>query len=74
MEKETKPSNGSLICTFVDCKFRNEEYQDVVGQITGIRSTNPIDCDWSECVFTGNPPESCECLLSEEKCPCGFRM
>lgn len=73
MEPNAKPSNGSLICTYRDCRFREEEYQDVVGDITGFKSTHPADCDWSGCHFE-DVPASCECNISDGICPCGFRM
>ena len=68
------PSNGSLICTFADCCFRKDEIEDVVGEITGIPSTEPIDSDWSECGFNPDYIESCEVLLRTKNCPCGFSM
>jgi hypothetical protein len=73
MKANAKPSHGSVICTYADCRFRKEEIQDVLGDITGEPSTDPGVCDWSACNFF-DIPQSCECALSEEACPCGFRM
>jgi hypothetical protein len=74
MEANAKPSHGSVICTYADCRFRKEEYQDVLWEITGRSSTDPGLCDWSECHFDPNDVLSCESTLASETCPCGFRM
>ncbi len=74
MEANAKPSHGSVICTYADCRFRKEEMINVVGAITGQYTTSPIDCDWSECHFNPNDICSCQCSLMFYECPCGFRM